>query len=399
VIILSGVLVVVAIATLVAGIVAGAGGVGGVEGLTLIYISIGISVVSALCLLIGVAMRWNEIFGPTGAVVQPKGKAARAGKPGRAARKAQQARQAQAQGAEGDQAAPAFTPQSEAFDDATILSSQPADVPADAPVFVVRGRKRYHLETCRQLAGREKEELTYAEAREEGFSSCTACMPDTALAARAAVSVGESAGESTLAAGEPVTVSAPPGSVATAEETTASWAETPADGHPRDGVQDLHRDTPAHEANGYAPEPPAGDAVAGESGRTPTAFDLRLGTDPKSDADAAPATGSGAGDDPLSGGFGESSWETGEERPGRTVHDIPVVQEASLQSPPETSEHEAAAGGPQVRILSGTKRYHRSDCALIEDIADEAEDLETLPRDEAKASGCTPCLVCQPDKD
>ncbi|MFC7733165.1 hypothetical protein [Actinomadura keratinilytica] len=52
-----------------------------------------------------------------------------------------------------------------------------------------------------------------------------------------------------------------------------------------------------------------------------------------------------------------------------------------------------------MRILSGTKRYHRVDCALIEDIGDEAEDLETLPRAEAAARGCTPCLVCQPDRD
>jgi hypothetical protein len=57
------------------------------------------------------------------------------------------------------------------------------------------------------------------------------------------------------------------------------------------------------------------------------------------------------------------------------------------------------SASPQVRILSGTKRYHRPDCALIEDIGDEAEDLESVTRDEAKERGCTPCLVCQPDKE
>lgn len=52
-----------------------------------------------------------------------------------------------------------------------------------------------------------------------------------------------------------------------------------------------------------------------------------------------------------------------------------------------------------MRILSGTKRYHRTDCALIEDIGDDADDLEALSRAEAKARGCTPCLVCQPDRE
>ena len=56
-IILSGILVVLAIALLVVGIVAGADGVGGVQGLTLIYVSIAISIVSALCLAIGVFLR------------------------------------------------------------------------------------------------------------------------------------------------------------------------------------------------------------------------------------------------------------------------------------------------------------------------------------------------------
>ncbi|WP_207945301.1 hypothetical protein, partial [Actinomadura rubrisoli] len=69
--------------------------------------------------------------------------------------------------------------------------------------------------------------------------------------------------------------------------------------------------------------------------------------------------------------------------------------------PEAAPEPPAAAGdeGPQVRILSGTKRYHRIDCALIEDIGDEADDLEALSRAEAKARGCTPCLVCQPDRE
>ncbi|NVI91132.1 hypothetical protein HUX53_28625, partial [Actinomadura sp. BRA 177] len=66
-IILSGVLVVVAIALLVAGIVAGNGDsaqVFGLDALVVIYISIAVSIVSALCLAIGVFLRRKELWGP-----------------------------------------------------------------------------------------------------------------------------------------------------------------------------------------------------------------------------------------------------------------------------------------------------------------------------------------------
>ena len=54
----------------------------------------------------------------------------------------------------------------------------------DAIVLVIPGRKRYHVQGCRQLIGRGQEELTYEEAREEGFTPCTACLPDAALGGR-----------------------------------------------------------------------------------------------------------------------------------------------------------------------------------------------------------------------
>ncbi|GII02441.1 hypothetical protein [Planobispora takensis] len=49
---------------------------------------------------------------------------------------------------------------------------------ADAIVLVIPGRRRYHVAGCRQLAGREHEELTHEEAREEGFTPCTTCLPE-----------------------------------------------------------------------------------------------------------------------------------------------------------------------------------------------------------------------------
>ncbi|MEV0619990.1 hypothetical protein AB0I81_42195 [Nonomuraea sp. NPDC050404] len=60
----------------------------------------------------------------------------------------------------------------------------PGGITPDAIVLVIPGRKRYHVPGCRQLAGREHEELTYEEAREEGFTPCTTCLPDAALGGR-----------------------------------------------------------------------------------------------------------------------------------------------------------------------------------------------------------------------
>ncbi|GHH62315.1 hypothetical protein GCM10017673_01090 [Streptosporangium violaceochromogenes] len=57
-------------------------------------------------------------------------------------------------------------------------------VPDDnAIVLVVPGRRRYHVAGCRGLDGREHEELTREEAREEGFTPCTACLPEFTAAA------------------------------------------------------------------------------------------------------------------------------------------------------------------------------------------------------------------------
>ncbi|HTF52526.1 MAG TPA: hypothetical protein VK735_34200 [Pseudonocardia sp.] len=47
----------------------------------------------------------------------------------------------------------------------------------DRIVRVVPGRRRFHAEDCRLLAGRAAEEISLGEAREEGFSACTACIP------------------------------------------------------------------------------------------------------------------------------------------------------------------------------------------------------------------------------
>ncbi|MFF0524750.1 hypothetical protein ACFYTC_39180 [Actinomadura nitritigenes] len=484
-IILSGVLVVAAIALLVAGIVAGNGDsaqVFGLDALVVIYISIAVSIVSALCLAIGVFLRRKELFG-TGAPAAP------ARKGGKAKRPRPAPPVPAAKSASGAPAAtrPALDAPAEP-DDEVEIPVQPVDVPDDALVFVVRGRKRYHLDTCRQLAGRDTEELTYAEAKEEGFSPCTACMPDTALAARAAASGPGSPGPGrTVADGPDLTKpgversaagpegglaglakpahaapsaphSAPPPFGPTAEiprvpepgepehdrpsagrhaeapsgRVPSAWPSSPADPDPEPESAPASFRSPAGPTltdipvAGLAPreperaEEPADEPQAAETAQTPETPETFEAPEPpvrepepEREAPHAEERPAGSGPTDVTTDLGADPLNLGEAAAPRPRDAdeaaVPAPAEPAADERPADDDHDGHAepaeaadaddDGPQVRILSGTKRYHRTDCALIEDIGDEADDLEALSRAEAKARGCTPCLVCQPDRE
>lgn len=527
-IILSGVLVVLAIALLVTGIVTGNTGheVLGLDGLKLIYVSIGVSIISALCLAIGVFLRRKELFGSAESQTSARRSAA--------TRSAKAARTAKAKARVG------------AGDDAPVTAPSPtaAEVPAETSVYVVPGRKRYHLETCRQLAGREKEELTFVEAREEGFTACTACLPDTALAARAAhtgttattetldpvpasntaepttadaVSLAdvdddpaatrmdlpiarvdmdttpdltgvdftdehpapievtdgagyEDAGYEEPAASEVSPVSAEPTETGAPEETdeppaavTAQFdaisdaepapeqaaeerplarsrsffepldrEETAADEEveeeavedalaaqeptAEDGAveENLAEESPAEadaaeedggtaEESGTEEDTADAEAPADTDAADAVDADDAADADATEDDDASDDDASGADDEPDEPADAESGSAPADEAENEAEGDADEFTDEDDASPAEISE--ASEDGdtvdpdlPYVRILSGTKRYHRPDCALIEDIAEDADDLETVSPAEAKERGCTPCLVCQPDK-
>ena len=49
-----------------------------------------------------------------------------------------------------------------------------------------------------------------------------------------------------------------------------------------------------------------------------------------------------------------------------------------------------------VSVVPGIARYHMADCILIRFLS--AEDLETMTRQAAEASGCVPCRACRPEK-
>ncbi|MGW3770524.1 hypothetical protein [Actinomadura verrucosospora] len=423
-IILSGVLVVVAIALLVAGIVAGNGDsaqVFGLDALVVIYISIAVSIVSAVCLAIGVFLRRKELFGPGASPTpaRPSRKAQKAKKDKRA--KGGESAPAASAPAKDAQGAAKAEPPADPADTEVEIPAPAVDVPDDALVFVVRGRKRYHLDTCRQLAGRDTEELTYAEAKEEGFSPCTACMPDTALAARAAASAPASAdasktAETAPAARKPAERSES-GLAGLAKPAPTSFDKPGASGRPgapdklgapdKPGAFDKTAEIPRAGEPADDADRSAEDAGAPKRGAAvPTRTDMPVAGLFASGASEEPSTAPETAD-PADA---ETDDRPGAE-PGAAAESAPPDVTVDLGTAPfggpdtddapapEPEPDEAGDDGPQVRILSGTKRYHRVDCALIEDIGDEADDLESLSRAEAKARGCTPCLVCQPDRE
>ncbi|WP_289009734.1 hypothetical protein [uncultured Thermomonospora sp.] len=373
-IILSGVLVVVAFALLIVGIVAGNGAdaqVLGIDARMVIYASIGVSIASAVFLIIGVFLRRNELFGVGAAPARPK--------PAKSRRSKQPARKAAASGS--------------GTATATAVADSAGKVPDEALVHVVPGRKRYHLATCRQLAGRDTEELTYIEAREEGFSPCTACMPDTALAARAAASAPESAEAGGPAKGRGKRQDRAAGRAKAAKKTDA--AEPGRDkaagrGDRPSGADTADGGTAVPSKPGAStrplPDEPAAAAAPAPAPVAPAA----------SGAPSAPAAPA-----PASPRAVPSAWSPPKSSPEGRTESVSRPSSTAGRSRPRsatvTDDGEAAESDPKVCILSGTKRFHRVDCALIEDIG-ETEDLETLPLSQAQERGCTPCLVCQPDK-
>ncbi|MBO0806660.1 MAG: hypothetical protein J2P25_26715, partial [Nocardiopsaceae bacterium] len=190
-ILISAVLVAAALVLLIVGVI--------ISKVMLVYVSIAISVAAALLLGVGVFVRRRELFGSAPASDWWDGGTSTAGLgktsvPSAKQEVAEPVQEERARRPElvGAGASVGARPGS-GDDTASMPHVAPgtADrVPPDAIVRVIPGRRRYHLSECRQLAGRESEEITFAEAREEGFTPCTACLPDTALAARSGPAAG-----------------------------------------------------------------------------------------------------------------------------------------------------------------------------------------------------------------
>ena len=157
-IVVSGVLVLVALIFLIIGLLG--------DGLTMIWLSIGTSVVAGVFLLLGALQRRGAPApvadsGPTGGDMLERVTAVSV-----------RPRETEAPAA----------PVAEA-----PTTALPAAAAAGGQVSVVPGRPRYHVGSCRFLAGRpDVEQIDVDDARAEGYTACGVCKPDAALEAASA---------------------------------------------------------------------------------------------------------------------------------------------------------------------------------------------------------------------
>jgi hypothetical protein len=164
-IVVSGALCLVALVLLILGLVVS-------SGLTLIYASIGVSLISFVFLFLGVRQRRPATV--TGVALQPAALPVAA--PGSRPVAAQPAGEL---GAETDTEADAET-------NAEVTRVVPAGELGGplgrSGVFVVPGRPRYHADGCRFLAGRETQQMGVTEARAAGYKACAVCRVDEVVA-------------------------------------------------------------------------------------------------------------------------------------------------------------------------------------------------------------------------
>ena len=147
-IVISGALAVVAFVLLIAGLVA--------DGLGLVYASIAVSLISAIFLGVGAYQRRGEEVAPRAGVEPATG----------------------GLGAEPVRVGADTAVFSDTGDEASVRIASGDGGSGGGTVLVVPGRPRYHVEGCRYLAGKDGEERTLAEARDEGYTACGICRPD-----------------------------------------------------------------------------------------------------------------------------------------------------------------------------------------------------------------------------
>lgn len=361
-ILISAVLVLAALGLLIAGIT--------LPQMLLVYVSIGASVLAALLLGVGAFRRRGELLGrdlDASADAEPPTDAW------------------QGAGREGDDqemepAGPARS-RGDAPPGATATAASPdTKVSSTAPVFVIPARQTYHLASCRQLRTRENTELRYAEARAQGYTACSVCMPDTVLAARGKSAGTRADGGRPGTVGETEPAEGEDDAPAESRESAAGEAGEPRaepdsarpDPGVRAGAEQQVAETEATDAEVREGNAEPADGYDAFDTGGPAATDAGTTLDTDTDTSAAASTGS-----PFPAGTGTS---------GDTDTDT--------DTDAETSDSQAQAG--LVGVVTGSHRYHRLTCAVVEDAVQDGVDLNTMSRDEAEANSCTPCTVCRP---
>ncbi|GAA0413537.1 hypothetical protein Acor_10850 [Acrocarpospora corrugata] len=314
----------------------------------------------------------------------------------------------------------------------------------DSIVLVIPGRKRFHLPNCRQLADREIEELTLEEAREEGFSPCTACVteglapvepaetaPGRAGSAASARSIADTPTVSASVPSPPSRPSSSPSpSSSEAADPSRFGAETADSGRFSAEAADSGRfGSEAVNSSRFGAEavnptvavplpsappvpvvptlPPASSEWSAFS--RPTATPTQVPTPPAPDPEPAkpePVVAESAAvkekEKPEPAGRPEPADATVEATRPVPANDESRDRGSSRDesrndsrsdggSDAKADSGETAGDDDVVHVLVGTRRYHRADCSLV---GDDGTGIETMTKAEAEAAGLTQCSAC-----
>ncbi|MFI6812787.1 hypothetical protein ACIBG7_10275 [Nonomuraea sp. NPDC050328] len=263
---------------------------------------------------------------------------------------------------------------------------QAGGVSPDALVIVIPGRKRYHVAGCRLLVGRDTEELTYEEAREEGFSPCTTCLPDAALGGRQLPPVAEPDSAPSTSPASPA--SAAGSSAASPSTTAASAAEGLAPGYASGPTRELRAPQPSGSGGGWfaRQDGPSGTA---EQPAEPEQS-AKPGSRPRKDPYAAERST----DEPVAG---EESRDRADEpadppaKSDRVAASSPPAGSGPATSAPESraEEEEPGAGATSVFRVAGTggaAKVGDEREKVAEDAAQAAEPTPARPDDTSAAA-------------
>jgi hypothetical protein len=374
-IVISGALVLVAAVLLVLGIV---------SSITLVYAAIGLSLVSAVFLLVGVFQRPPLTEGASPAGDEP----ARA-VPVRMAKPQEPGPEPEAVHEEPVQAAADYDDQYDDCADVDAAADYPLeDANADferraeatgADVLVISGRPRYHLGGCEYVEGHhEAERLDIVEARELGFTPCGVCRPNETLALSAAGRAH--------AAPEP----APP---AVTVPAAAAYAASAVQGN---GASGDHAAPVTALPEAALAAPPVSEPVA-------SVAPLALAQPPAAAASPAVSTPPPVAE-PLAAPPAKKA--AAPRRRAPRAKKPPAEPAAQTALTAETSAGQIAAPAapaapaPAARpritartvlAVATTKIYHRAGCDLLEGV-----EAEALTKGAAVRQGFLACGVCQP---
>ncbi|HEX4015776.1 MAG TPA: hypothetical protein VHX15_03485 [Frankiaceae bacterium] len=387
-IVISGALVLVAAVLLVLGII---------SSITLVYAAIGLSIVSAVFLLVGVFQR-----------------PAPASEPRESESEGTRRQASQRDADEGDEAdsppltrksvsvskpaeathdEPPAEPAHEPVDHIDLVDADEisADFPLEksnadfearsgatgADVLVISGRPRYHVGGCEYVEGNDDSEpLEINEARELGFTPCGACRPNETLARSAAGKEHAAHPKpSPVSVSQPATASYEPAPVAVAAAAPVADAQqnhvaaaAPQQAAP---VAPVSAPPPVSEPVAFSPPPAAVEPVAEPiTAAPPVATTPPVAPPPPAAAERATAPQVAA---PVA---------------------EPPVAEPPVTGPPAAEPPATGRAGRAARTvlaLASTKEYHRPDCEML--TGAQAEEITKVA---AIRQGYLACGICKP---